>query len=167
MALARSRPSIAYPADALPARRLWQRLGDRAALVLAAALSLAAMALPVVQSSDAASTGYVIRQRQIELAALTARDEQLQAELAQLTSSERIRQRAISLGMVPAPQPAANITVTVPAPPARLTMPRAYLASTPVASASTELENATPAAAAPAQQHHGILWRILRALRLR
>lgn len=167
MALARSRPGIAYPVGTLPARRLWHRLGDRAALVLAAALSLAAMALPVVQSSDAASTGYAIRQRQVELAALTARNEQLQAELAQLTSSERIRQRAASLGMVPAPRPAANVTVSVPAPPARLTLPRAYLAPTPTATAGTVSATTTPAAAAPAPQRHGVLWHILHALRLR
>jgi hypothetical protein len=129
-------------------------------LLLAAGLCLAAMAMPVVQSSDAAATGYAIRQRQTQLADLIARDQGLQDDLANLTSASRIRQAALAKGMVPASGPAAYVTVDTPAPANDLTMPRAYLLQAEAAvAAQTPLTSPAPT--------HSLPWRLLHLLHLR
>ena len=160
MALARTPSRLIPAADAVRARSLARALAAPAMLLLAAGLCLAAMAMPVVQSSDAAATGYTIRQRQTQLADLTAQDQGLQDDLANLVSASRVRQAALALGMVPAPSPAAYVTVDAPAPADDLTMPRAYLLQAE-ASAAAQAPATTPAPA------HSLLWRGLHLLHLR
>lgn len=157
MALAQHRPRTAR-ADAASTRGLVSRLGGPLMLLLAAGLSLAAMALPVVQSSDAASTGYAIRAKQQQLADLTARDYGLEADLAELSSTSRIAQAAKQLGMVPAPRVATSVVVDAP-PPASITMPGSYLTQ------QTPAQPDAPAVAVPPAR--GRLWHVLHALHLR
>lgn len=127
--------------------------GFRAALTLMAAIGLifAAMLLPVVQSSDATTTGYAIRTHEQELADLNAKTYTIQAQIAQLDSIGRIQQEAARLGMVPAPPQAAAVSVNA-ATPGELLLPRRYLPQ-PVA--------------IPEPPQHGLLWQALHVLSLR
>jgi hypothetical protein len=158
MALARTPSAVIRAPEAFRSRGLLRALGAPLMLLLAAALSLAAMAMPVVQSSDAAATGYTIRQRQVQLADLTARDEGLQDDIAQLSSAKRIRSEATKRGMVAAPRAALTVTVDTPRPSGGATLPGGYLALAPQVSVA-------PTANAPAQ--HGKLWGVLHLLHLK
>ena len=127
MALARTPSVFVRAPEAFRTRGLPRALGAPLTLLLAAALSLAAMAMPVVQSSDAASTGYTIRQHQVQLADLTARDQGLQDDIAQLSSADRIRQEASKRGMVAVPHAALTVTIDTPRPSGGATLPGGYL----------------------------------------
>lgn len=156
MALARTPSAIIRAPEAFRSRGLVRALGAPLTLLLAATLSLAAMAMPVMQSSDAASTGYTIRQRQVQLADLTARDRGLQDDVAQLASASRIRQEAGRRGMVPAPHPALTVTLDAPHPATGATLPGGYL---------SQPAPAEPIAVAPPK--HGRLWGVLHLLHLK
>src|SRR5438270_380518 len=105
-------------------------IGGTVSLLAAAGLMLAAMLLPVVQSSDATQTGYAIQRDEQELADLSARTDALQAQVAQLGSMSRIRAEAARLGMTASAGQGVNVSVSIPAP-AGVLLPRSYL-PTPV-----------------------------------
>jgi uncharacterized protein YlxW (UPF0749 family) len=102
------------------------RVGSAIAFLTAAALVVAAMFLPVVQSSDATTTGYTIRHHQQDLSDLQARIHAAESAIADLGSMNRIRTEASRIGMVPAD--GRGVVVTVNAPPAsQVLLPRRYL----------------------------------------
>ncbi|HLZ68827.1 MAG TPA: hypothetical protein VKV26_02850 [Dehalococcoidia bacterium] len=112
MALAQRRATSGEQAGETP---LLRRAGVLLALLLAGGMILGAMFLPVLQNSDATSTGYQIEHAQQQLDDLRAKTYTLQAQIADLGSETRIRQEAARLGMVPAGR-ASAVTVNVPAP---------------------------------------------------
>ena len=123
-------------------------IGAPLALLFAGGLMLAAMFLPVVQSSDATTTGYTIRRHEQELADLNAHIHETQAVIAQLGSMARIQSEAKRLGMVPAPTNAISVSVNQLAP-GDPVLPRRYV----------------PAAIQPSPTpHHGVIWGILHPL---
>lgn len=118
-------------------------------LLVAGGLMLGAMFLPVLQNSDATSTGYQIEREQQQLDDLRAKTYALQAQVADLGSESRIRQEAARLGMLPAGR-ALDVTVNVPAP-AGVFLPRG-LQPTPGAGVDSSPANAAPAPTQPADQ---------------
>ena len=100
-------------------------------LLIAVALIVAATLLPVMQDSDATTTGYAIRNNQQELADQNAQTYNIQAEIARLSSMERIRQQATQLGMVPAPRQTESVVINAAAPIETL-LPRRYVPQPPV-----------------------------------
>jgi hypothetical protein len=95
---------------------------------VAVVLGLAAL-LPVIQSSGVTTTGY--RVRQLEQANVTweARVASLEAEVAELSSQDRIEQRARELGMVPVEDPVyVQVEETGPG---ALHVPRRYTPPSP------------------------------------
>ncbi len=143
--------AVPSPVAAKQTRSMTDGLGTGLSVLGAVVLSVAAMFLPVVQSSDATTTGYAIRHHEQELADLNARTYNLQAEVAQLGSVARIQQGASRLGMVPASRSAASVAVTDPVP-ATVLLPRRYV---------------PPLAAVPEPQQHGLVWEALHVLGLR
>jgi hypothetical protein len=127
-------------------RTLTAGLGAPLSLLLALGLVVAAMLLPVVQSSDATTTGYSIQKRSQELADLNARVYNTQAEIAQLDSTERVRKEAARLGLVQPSPGAVSIAIEAPAPDGVL-MPRRFMPA--------------PPPAAPAARHHSLFWKVL------
>jgi cell division protein FtsL len=99
-------------------------------LSVAVALIVAATLLPVMQDSDATTTGYTIRNHQQELADLNAQTYNIQAQIAQLGSMERIRLQAAQVGMVPAPRQTESVLINAAAPAGTL-LPRRYLPQPP------------------------------------
>ncbi len=132
-------------------RPLLRRAGAPLALLGAGGLMLGAMFLPVLQNSDATSTGYQIEREQQQLDDLRAKTYALQAQVADLGAESRIRQEAARLGMVPAGR-AVAVVVNVPAP-AGVFLPRG-LQPTPGAAGAVEGSpaNAAPVATQPADQ---------------
>ncbi len=133
-------------------RSLLASLGAPLSLLLAIGLIIAAMLLPVVQSSDATTTGYTIQKHAQDMADLNAQLYNTQAEIAQLDSTERVRKDAARLGLVQQGTPvAAAITVNSPAPDGVL-LPRRFI----------------PAArpAQPAAAQHTLMWKVMHALPL-
>ncbi len=112
MALAQRRATVGAEANSLS---LLRRAGVPLSLLVAGGLMLGAMFLPVLQNSDATSTGYQIEHAQQQLDDLRARTYALQAQVADLGSESRVRQEAARLGMLPAGR-AVDVTVNVPAP---------------------------------------------------
>ena len=110
--------------------RLWSL---RRILVLAfGAVALLGL-LQVIQTSDATSTGYNIRQLEQERLDWSARVHQLEAEVASLTSLERMEREARAhLGMAPAEE-VLYLEVDIP-PPRQQPVPRRFLTSEPGAS---------------------------------
>ncbi|HZU76346.1 MAG TPA: hypothetical protein VFA70_06250, partial [Dehalococcoidia bacterium] len=107
--------------------------------------------LPVMQSSDATTTGYTIEHNQQELSDLQAQIYATEAAIAQLGSMSRIQAGAAKLGMAtPSAQPVA-VTVNV-APSGQLLLPRRFLPPPPPA--------ATPSS-------HSVLTSLLHVLALR
>jgi hypothetical protein len=106
------------------------------------------MFLPVVQSSDATTTGYAISHREQELSYLNAQIHQLEADAAGLGSTGRIRSEAARIGMTPAGKGAVTVKVNYAAP-ADVVLPRRYLPN-PIA--------------APVPVQHGVIWEILHPL---
>jgi len=127
----------------------------QAPLSLLAAIGLvaAAMLLPVMQSSGATTTGYLIQRHQQELAELQANSYDLQAQIAQLGSTARIHSEATRLGFVVAPRPSAIVNVAVLAPAAAV-LPRSYLP--PFGSRSAE-----PSVQVVQAPQHNRLWSLL------
>lgn len=134
-------------------RSLLRRAGAPLTLLVAGGLMLGAMFLPVLQNSDATSTGYRIEREQQQLDDLRAKTYALQAQIADLGSESRIRQEAARLGMLPAGR-AADVTVSVPAPDG-VFLPRS-LQPTPGAATAVESSpvNVAPAATQPADQDY-------------
>ena len=135
---------MALAQPSLPARRirpLRGSIGGPLSVLAAAAMLLAGMFLPVLQNSDATTTGYVIQREQQQLADLNAKTYELQARIAALGAASRIRLEAGRLGMVPAGRQSASVSVDVPAP-MNLALPRSYLSE---AAARAALASATPA----------------------
>ncbi|MHB8577978.1 MAG: hypothetical protein ACYDCQ_21920 [Dehalococcoidia bacterium] len=123
-------------------------IGTPLTLLGAAGLILAAMLLPVVQSSDATTTGYTIRRHEQELSDINAHVYQLQAEVAQLGSMGRIASEATRLGMLPGGQSAVPVTVNY-APPAKVVLPRRFV------------PDDIPS---PAPTSHTVIWSLLHPL---
>lgn len=123
--------AVSRPASRERARAVPGSLGTvgRFAL-LALVLGLAAL-LPVIQSSSVTSTGYRVRQLERQNALQEARVAALEAEVAQLSSRDRVERRARELGMVPAQDP-VYIQVDTPGPGA-LHVPRRYTPPLPAA----------------------------------
>lgn len=81
--------------------------------------------LPVLQNSTATSRGFEVQQLEAQQAQLNGEIRQLEAEVAGLTSLERIQRRAQDIGLAPGVDP-IYITVSEPGPaPAKL--PAEYL----------------------------------------
>ncbi len=139
--------------NAAGGRSLLRRAGGPLALLGAGGLMLGAMFLPVLQNSDATSTGYQIEREQQQLDDLRAKTYALQAQVADLGSESRIRQEAARLGMVPAGR-AVAVAVNVPAP-SGVFLPRG-LQPTPGAAGAVEGSpaNAAPTATQPAEQSY-------------
>lgn len=113
------------PAPSFSGRSAWSpRRAIAAVLTVAAAIAV----LQVIQSSDFANTGQQIQKLEAERVDASAQVHQLEAEVAALSSLDRIERNARDrLGMVPA----RNITyldVAVPAPDDPL-LPRPILAA--------------------------------------
>ena len=86
--------------------------------------------LQVIQTSDATSTGYTIRLLEQDRLDWSARVHRLEADVASLTSLERIEREARGrLGMVPA-ENVLYLEVDVP-PPRQQPVPRRFLSSEP------------------------------------
>jgi cell division protein FtsL len=123
------------PTSSFPARTAWSpRRAIAAVLTVAAAIAL----LQVFQSSSFANTGQSIQKLEAQRLDSSARVHQLEAEVAALSSLDRIERNARDrLGMVPA----RNITyvqVAVPAPDDPL-LPRPVLSPAPVPAARPSL----------------------------
>jgi len=117
-------------------------------LLVAGTLILAAMFLPVVQSSDATATGYTISAHERELADLNGKIDGLQAQIAQLGATGRIKADAARIGMVPASSAPVTVAVNYPAP-STVVLPRRFV----------------PAAVqAPLPPQHTLLWNLLHPL---
>jgi len=101
------------PTSSFPARTAWSpRRAIAAVLTVAAAIAL----LQVVQSSSFANTGQQIQGLETQKLDSTARVHQLEAEVAALSSLDRIERNARDrLGMVPA-RNIMYVPVAVPAP---------------------------------------------------
>ncbi|HEY8490892.1 MAG TPA: septum formation initiator family protein [Dehalococcoidia bacterium] len=123
--------AIGRPASRERARAVPGSLGTAGRFaLLASVLGLAAL-LPVIQSSSVTTAGYRVRQLQQENARQEAEVAALEAEVARLSSRERIEQRARDLGMVPVQDP-LYIEVDAPGPGA-LHVPRRYTPPPPTA----------------------------------
>jgi len=86
--------------------------------------------LQVIQTSDATSTAYTIRRLEQERLDWSAQVHSLEAEVASLTSLERVEREARDrLGMVPA-ENVLYVEVDVP-PPQQQLLPRRFSASEP------------------------------------
>jgi len=138
---------------AVGGRSLLRRAGAPLVLLGAGGLMLGAMFLPVLQNSDATSTGYQIEREQQQLDDLRAKTYALQAQVAELGSASRIQQEAARLGMQPAGR-AVDVTVKVPAP-AGVSLPRS-LQPTPGATGGVDSAppGAAPVATQPADQSY-------------
>lgn len=79
-----------------------------------AVIGLSAM-LPVLQKSTATSRGFTLQQHQADEARLKAEIHLLEADVARLTSQERLERRARQIGLGPS-QDALYIDVSVPGP---------------------------------------------------
>jgi len=111
--LSRPRP-LSQPVDLRP-------------LLLGAFLVIAlVLLLQVIQTSDATTTGYSLRNLEQDRVSLQAQVHQLEAEVAALTSMERIEREARGrLGMV---SPTETLTLEVHAqPPAQQLIPQRYI----------------------------------------
>jgi hypothetical protein len=139
------------PIQGKQGKTLFSSLGPPFSLLLAIGLIVAAMLLPVVQSSDATTTGYAILHHEQELADINAQIYNTQAEVAKLDSVARIHDEAARIGMVPGPKAAIAVTVNTP-PTGAILLPRRYLPQ--------------QAAAVSAPLHHSVLWNVLHALPL-
>ena len=104
-----------------------RRVGDLRGVLFLAFAALAVLGLlQVSQVGDATSTGYNIRRLEQERQDWDAQVRQLEAEVAALTSLDRVEREARSrLGLVPAKQ-RIYLNVTVP-PPEQQLVPRRYL----------------------------------------
>jgi len=71
--------------------------------------------LPVLQKSTLTSRGFLLQQHQAEQARLTSEIHLLEADVARLTSQERLERRAHQIGLIPAEDP-LYIDVSVPGP---------------------------------------------------
>ena len=139
--------------DAAGGRSPLRRAGAPLTLLGAGGLMLGAMFLPVLQNSDATSTGYQIEREQQQLDDLRAKTYTLQAQIADLGSESRIRQEAARLGMLPAGR-AVDVAVTVPAPDGVL-LPRSLQPTPGVASAvASSPADVVPTATQPADQSY-------------
>jgi cell division protein FtsL len=86
--------------------------------------------LQVLQSSRTSTIGYEMRQFEVERATLSAEVRLLEAEIAQISVIDQIRQQAIErLGMVE-PEQTLQIAVTTPAP-TRIPVPERYISWDP------------------------------------
>lgn len=95
-------------------------------LVSAVALFVVGAALPVLQSSATTSRGFEIRTVEQRQAVLRGEIALLEAQIAEQSSLERIRQRAEALGLRPPHEQPIPVSVTVPGPePAKI--PAEYL----------------------------------------
>jgi hypothetical protein len=139
------------PIPGKPTKSLVSSLGAPLSLLLAIGLIVAAMLLPVVQSSDATTTGYAIQKHAQELADLDAQVYNTQAEVAQLDSTDRVRKDAARLGLVQATPAAAAISVNAPAPDGVL-LPRRFIPA--------------PTPAPVSDVHHSMFWKVVHALPL-
>jgi cell division protein FtsB len=101
------------PTSSFPARTAWSpRRAIAAVLTVAAAIAL----LQVVQSSSFANTGQQMQVLETQKLDSTARVHQLEAEVAALSSLDRIERNARDrLGMIPA-RNIMYVQVAVPAP---------------------------------------------------
>jgi hypothetical protein len=107
--------------------RLWSL---RRILALAFGAMVLLGLLQVIGTSDATSTGYSIRRLEQERLDWSARVHRLEAEVASLTSLERVKREARGrLGMVPA-EGVLYLEVDVP-PPRQQPVPRRFLPSEP------------------------------------
>ena len=102
------------------------RLASLIAVLVALGLIAAAMFLPVIQSSDATTTGYAISRNQQELDDLQAQIHSSEAAIADLGSMDRIQSEAARLGMTPAGGKSVDITVNA-APSEQILLPRRYV----------------------------------------
>jgi len=99
-------------------------------LVLAFGAAALLGLLQVIQTSDATSTGYTINRLEQERLDWSAQVHRLEAEVATLTSLERVEREARDrLGMVPA-ENVLYLEVDVP-PPQQQLLPRRFSASEP------------------------------------
>jgi cell division protein FtsL len=102
----------------------------RRILALALAAVVLLMLLQVIQSSGATSTSYNIRRLEQQRQDLSAQVHSLEAEVATLTSLDRVEREARDrLGMVPA-ENVLYLEVNVP-PPQQQLIPRRFTASEP------------------------------------
>jgi type II secretory pathway pseudopilin PulG len=126
-------------------RRLLSRIVSGMTVAIAMSLLLAAVFLPVVQSSDATTTGATIHQNQQALADLQAKIHRTEASVAALGAMSRIQTESARLGMVQQTKP---LTVSVNTPTTSdLTVPRQYLPP--------------PAPPLSTTTKHGALWNVL------
>ncbi|HEY7294978.1 MAG TPA: hypothetical protein VH916_08035 [Dehalococcoidia bacterium] len=149
MALAQRRATTGG-GDAAGGLPLLRRAGVPLSLLVAGGLMLGAMFLPVLQNSDATSTGYQIERDQQRLDDLRAKTYTLQAQIAQLGSESRIQQEAARLGMVPVGR-AVDVTVNVPAP-GGVFLPRGLQPTPAAGNADGNSGGTNPVPAAPAEQ---------------
>jgi cell division protein FtsL len=102
----------------------------RRILALALAAVVLLVLLQVIQTSDATSTSYNIRHLEQDRQDLSAQVHSLEAEVATLTSLQRVEREARDrLGMVPA-EKVLYLEVNVP-PPQQQLLPRRFSASEP------------------------------------
>ena len=104
---------LAHPGLRLPgnvARGRWPLAG---AIVLASASAM----LPVLQNSSATSRGFRAQSIDAETAQLNGEVSELEAEVARLTSLERVQRRAQQIGLAPSSNPIyVSVDVAGPAP---------------------------------------------------
>lgn len=100
---------------------------SRLMLISVALLSVAAVGLvQVLQTARVAEVGYTLRDLELERQSLDANIRLLEAQIAQTSNLERLRDQAVTrLGMV-VPQDTMRISVTAPAP-ANQPLPRRYV----------------------------------------
>lgn len=79
-----------------------------------AVIGVSAM-LPVLQKSTLTSRGFLLQEHEAEAARLAAEIHLLEADVARLTSQERLERRAYQIGLVPS-EDALYIQVSVPGP---------------------------------------------------
>jgi hypothetical protein len=108
----------------VPARQSSGLVRPNLGVLLALLLLAGAAAFPVFVRSDASSRGQEMQQLTLERGLITGEIRQLEADLAELASVDRIRRDALSLGMTPADDD-LYVQVEVPAP-ADLEVPFAF-----------------------------------------
>jgi cell division protein FtsL len=118
---------LAPPQTTTPAASAWS---PRRAIIVVCLMAAIIALLQVVQSSSFARTGSQLQQLQQQRADLRAQIHQLEADVAALSSLDRIERNAVDrLGMMPAVR-TDYISVPVEAPEGPL-LPRPFMARTP------------------------------------
>lgn len=86
----------------VPGRQAARRVKAWPYLLLAAALAILMIAVPMVVNTQMAQRAYEIRDQQVVLAELKAETETLESELLAAQSPQALEEKATALGLVPA-----------------------------------------------------------------